>query len=410
MPASGTETRSRPLRARFLDVRARTEALAAPLTVEDQVVQSMPDASPVKWHLAHTTWFFERFVLKAAKPRWEAILNSYYDGVGPQFDRASRGVLSRPTVAEVALYRREVDARLAERLERPLEPATAALVELGLAHEEQHQELILTDLLHAFSRNPLRPAYRDLAPPVGREAEPPRWLAFEGGLVEIGASGRGFAFDNERPRHRVYLEPFELGSRLVTAGEFLAFIEDKGYERPELWPSDGWAARRQHGWTAPLYWEKLDGRFHVMTLGGLRPLTAAEPVCHLSWYEASAFARFSGARLPREEEWEVAAAREQVAGNFVESGALQPRAAAPGATQLFGDAWEWTASPYTGYPGFRAFEGVVGEYNGKFMCNQLVLRGGSCATPADHARATYRNFFPPAARWQFAGLRLARDA
>jgi ergothioneine biosynthesis protein EgtB len=402
------------LRARYESVRAATERLCAPLEVEDLVVQSMPDASPAKWHLAHTTWFFERFVLRrdGGEPHhalYDFLFNSYYEAVGARHPRPSRGLLSRPTVTEVMSYRHAIDERMAEVLERP---ALADTIELGLHHEQQHQELLLTDVKHMLSLNPLRPAY-GAAAPAASDARPLAWCGFDGRQAWIGHGGEGFSFDNERPRHEALVAPFELADRLATAGEVAAFIDDGGYERPELWLSDGWTVARERGWRVPLYWERDGGRWRIFTLGGMRPLVASEPACHLSYYEADAFACWSRARLPREEEWELAAGAREVDGNFVESGTLHPRpasAAEHAPRQLFGDCWEWTASPYVAYPGFRPLAGALGEYNGKFMCNQLVLRGGSCATPRDHVRATYRNFFPPDARWQFTGVRLARDA
>jgi len=396
----------------FVEVRRATEALCAPLSVEDLNLQSMPDASPAKWHLGHTTWFFERFLLARESdyrffhPRYEFLFNSYYDAIGPRLARAERGLLSRPTVEEVRAYRRHVDERiLAQRSRLPTE-----LITLGLAHEEQHQELLLTDLKHALSRNPLRPAYTTPVPRAPRERSH-RWRSFDGGLIEIGAEGRGFAFDHERPRHHVFLEPFRLAEWLVSSGDYLAFITDGGYERPELWLADGWEAVRRHQWSAPMYWESHDGPFALFTLAGLLELDPAAPVCHVSFYEADAYARWAHARLPTEAEWEHAASHELLdggggGGNFLESGRLHPS----GSGSLFGDCWQWTASPYVPYPGYRPAPGALGEYNGKFMCNQMVLRGGSCVSPARHLRASYRNFFPPAARWQFTGIRLARDA
>jgi ergothioneine biosynthesis protein EgtB len=394
--------------ARYAAVRARTEALAAPLTVEDCALQSMPDASPVKWHLGHTTWFFETFVLERAlpafspfRPEFRALFNSYYVGVGPRHPRPERGLLSRPSLQEVLDYRASVD----ERMQRVLaDPRVAGLIELGLHHEQQHQELILTDVKHLLSRNPLHPAY--MAPkPAARDGVPGmRFAAFPEGVRQIGHEGDGFSFDNETPRHRVYLRGYAIADRLVTNGEYLQFMADGGYERAELWLSEGWDARQAQGWRAPLYWD-ADGRH--FTLQGSRPIEPDEPVTHVSFYEAEAFARWAGARLPGEAEWELAAEGAPRGGNFLESGCLHP---APGAPQFFGDAWEWTTSTYGPYPGFRAAEGAVGEYNGKFMVNQYVLRGGSCATPESHIRVSYRNFFPAAARWQFSGIRLAKDA
>ncbi|MBI2964078.1 MAG: ergothioneine biosynthesis protein EgtB [Deltaproteobacteria bacterium] len=403
------------------EIRRVTERLAAPLSAEDCVVQSMPDASPVKWHLAHTTWFFETFVVSAARPaarpfhpQFRVLFNSYYNAVGPQHPRPERGMLSRPALSEVRAYREHVDCRIAELFaEGAVDESLAARVELGLHHEQQHQELILTDLKHMLWSNPLRPAYRDGPQRAEGEAGRLRWRRHAGGAASIGHAGGSFSFDNERPRHRVMLEPFEIASRPVTTGEFLEFIEDGGYERAELWLSDGWDAARAQRWRAPLYWRREDGAWRIFTLSGARDLRRDEPVAHVSFYEADAFARWSQARLPSEAEWEVVAAKEPVAGNLLESGLLHPApspapSSAPPA-QLFGDVWEWTRSAYAAYPGFRAAAGALGEYNAKFMCNQLVLRGGSCVTPRSHLRATYRNFFPPQARWQFSGLRLARD-
>jgi ergothioneine biosynthesis protein EgtB len=411
------------LLAQFQAVRRQTEALCEPLEPEDYVVQSMADASPVKWHLAHTSWFFETFILTAQlanyrpfHPEFAFLFNSYYEAVGPRWPRSQRGLLSRPTVAEVYRYRAHVDEHVARWIgSAPVENlrgAAAALV-LGMHHEQQHQELILTDLKHAWSANPLRPVYSPMSPVVGTPPDR-KWQDIPAGVAEIGHAGAGFAFDNESPRHRVILHGSQIASRLVTNEEFLAFVDDRGYDRPELWLSDGWAARQAHGLTAPLYWQRQGATWSVVTLAGLRPLEPGEPVCHVSGYEADAFARWSGARLPTEAEWEAAAASRPIAGHFVEAGHFHPSAApAPDdhgpLHQLYGDVWQWTASPYVGYPGYRPAAGALGEYNGKFMCNQLVLRGASCATPRSHARATYRNFFPPDARWQFTGIRLARE-
>ena len=399
---------------RYRAIRGATVGLCAPLEIEDYQLQSMPEASPPKWHLAHTTWFFERFVLAAAErdfrphhPQFDFLFNSYYDAVGERHPRGSRGLLSRPTVAEVQHYRREIDERMLGLADR-LTPELAGLVELGLNHEQQHQELLLTDLKHAFGSNPLQPAYVAGTSTPCPAASPLRWKSFPAGVRSLGHDGGGFAFDNELPRHRIFLESFEIASRLVTAGEYLAFIDDGGYRRPELWLSDGWGECRRQGWQAPLYWSKDPGGWRVFTLRGRVALDPHRPVCHVSFYEADAFARWAHARLPTEGEWESATSGREIAGNFVESGLLHP-AADDGLGQYFGDAWEWTASPYVAYPGYRPAPGAVGEYNGKFMCNQMILRGGSCATPAGHLRPTYRNFFPPDARWQFSGLRLARD-
>ncbi len=414
-PAAG------PLRQAFRQVRARSLALAAPLSPEDCALQSMPDASPVKWHLAHTTWFFETFVLEGrsggrrfSPASWRTLFNSYYETVGPQHPRPERGLLSRPSLEEVLAYRRRVDEAVEDALGAGLPGAAARVVELGLHHEMQHQELLLTDLKHLLSRNPLLPAYRDGALPPSKPAPALRFLPHPGGAVEIGHDGRGFAFDNEGPRHRVWLRDFALASRPVTCGEYLDFVRDRGYERPELWLSDGFAFVQEHGIRGPLHWifRADDEEPQVFTLRGLAPFDADAPVAHVSWYEADAYARFAGARLPTEAEWEVAAAGLPVEGHLLESGLLEPRGSdggTSGPAQLYGDVWEWTASSYDPYPGYRPPEGALGEYNGKFMCNQRVLRGGSCATPRAQIRATYRNFFHPHQRWQWSGLRLARD-
>ncbi len=408
------------LATRYRAVRATTEWLCAPLELEDQVAQSMPDASPVKWHRAHTTWFFETFVLASQAaaytpfdPAFAVLFNSYYNAIGAQFPRAQRGLLTRPTVREVTAYRAAVDAQM-EWLFARVAAGEASLdptpITLGLHHEQQHQELILTDLKHLLSFDPRHPVYRPVAPTPA--APPPRleWTGHDGGLVEIGAGTDGFAFDNERPRHRAFVAPFELANRPLTAGEVEAFIADDGYRRPALWLSDGWAAVRARGWEAPLYWTRVGEDWWQHTLSGFRPVEPAEPACHLSYYEADAIARWAGARLPTEQEWELVARGQPVEGNLLDGARFHPAPASDtvGPTQLFGDVWEWTASPYTAYPGYQTPPGAVGEYNAKFMCSQIVLRGGSCATPRDHLRATYRNFFPPDARWQFSGVRLAR--
>jgi len=406
---------------RFRSVRRVTGALAAPLSPEDCTVQSMTDASPVKWHLAHTTWFFETFVLgphvpgyEAFDPAYRVLFNSYYVGVGERHPRPERGMISRPGMHEVLAYRVHVDDAMHALLARDRLPSEVGeLIELGLHHEQQHQELILTDLKHMLSRNPLKPAYHKQRPLRPIHARRRGWIAFDEGLYEIGHTGPGFCFDNETPRHRVWLDAFQIASHPVTQGDFVEFIEDGGYRRPELWLSAGWDAVRAHGWQAPMYWEHRDGRWVSFTLHGDAPVDPHAPVCHVSFYEAEAFARWANERLPTEAEWEVAARGASRDGNFLDSGALHPLALreAPvegSPAQAFGDVWEWTRSDYAPYPGFRPAEGAVGEYNGKFMCGQYVLRGGSCATPASHIRATYRNFFPPEARWQFSGLRLAR--
>ena len=406
------------LAARYRAVRATSERLRAPLSAEDCQAQSMPDASPVKWHLAHTTWFFETFVLEPGRagyqpfaPAYRVLFNSYYQQVGDQHPRPQRGLLTRPSLDEVLDYRAHVDRQLLDWLtgDGATAEGLASVVEVGLHHEQQHQELLLTDAKHLLGGNPLAPAYATTAPPASVE-RPFTWRRYDGGVREIGAGATGFAFDNERPRHAALLQPYALASRLTTSGEYLAFIDDGGYRRPELWLSDGWAAVQSRGWQAPLYWDRRDGEWCEFTLSGRRRLDRHAPVCHVSLYEADAFATWAGARLPTEFEWEVAAAERPPTGNLLDSGHLHPIGAAGGGepSQLFGDVWEWTRSAYDPYPGFRPLAGTLGEYNGKFMCNQLVLRGGSCATPADHIRASYRNFFPPDARWQFSGIRLAR--
>jgi len=411
------------LEQRFAQVRSATRALAAPLSPEDCAIQSMPDASPVKWHLAHTTWFFETFILEGAKPgrkpfhpRFKVLFNSYYNAVGEKHPRPQRGLLSRPALQEVLDYRAYVEQELGALLRAgTLSPQLLALVELGLQHEQQHQELILTDVKHMLSCNPMRPAYQPQWPLTAIKGREMRWHRFEGGARTIGHAGDGFSFDNETPRHTVWLHDFEIASHPVTHGDWLAFMQDGGYERPDLWLSAGWEAVTARGWQAPQYWEQVDGAWHTFTLHGMAPIEPNTPVCHVSFYEADAFARWKEARLPTEAEWEIASQASSLDGNFVESGALHPlalrEAPAEGRiAQMFGDVWEWTRSDYAPYPGFRPAAGAVGEYNGKFMCNQYVLRGGSCATPRSHIRATYRNFFPADARWQFSGVRLARDA
>jgi ergothioneine biosynthesis protein EgtB len=411
-----------------LEVRALTQALASPLTVEDQVVQSMPDASPTKWHLAHTTWFFETLVLAQADStyRWHDerfgyLFNSYYNTLGPMHERAQRGLLSRPTLAQVLAYRACIDERMAQLLADPgLPPALADVALLGIQHEQQHQELLLTDIKHLFSLSPLKPAYTPPVPGRPRSvAAPLGYRAFAGGLAEIGHAGAGFCFDNEQPRHRVHIAPFRLATRPATNGELLEFVRDGGYSRPSCWLADGWDHARRHEWQRPLYWaESLD---HEHTLHGPQALDLAAPACHLSYYEADAFARWAGARLPTEEEWETAATLAAApSGNFLESGLLhpcvstagevpRPQGTPPELLQMLGDVWEWTSSAYCAYPGYRPAQGAIGEYSGKFMVNQLVLRGGSCLTPRAHIRTSYRNFFSPAARWQMSGVRLADD-
>jgi ergothioneine biosynthesis protein EgtB len=409
---------------RFAAVRQASDALAADLTAEDQSIQSVPDVSPTKWHLAHTSWFFETFLVarfdpdyRPFDPAFAYLFNSYYEAAGPRHPRPERGLLSRPSVEAVRAYRAHVDTAMARWIEgagAAVWREAAPLVELGLNHEQQHQELILMDIKHVFSINPLLPVYRTAALPPPAPEKALAWIDHAGGLAEIGHDGPGFAFDSETPRHKVWLEPFRLAARPVSCGEWLQFIAEDGYRRPEFWLSDGWATVCHQGWEAPLYWRRPDGAWRAFTLSGERPLDPGEPVCHVSFYEADAYAKWAGKRLPTEAEWEVAAADLPVVGNFADSGRLHPSpdlAAAPAGrpAQMFGDVWEWTASPYTPYPRFRAAAGAIGEYNGKFMCNQMVLRGGAAVTPPGHLRATYRNFFPPSARWAFAGLRLAED-
>ena len=404
----------------YARVRAATAALAAPLTPEDCALQSMPDASPVKWHLAHTTWFFETFILEPGARNhvpfdasFRVLFNSYYQAVGERHPRPERGLLSRPDLARVLAYRTHVDAAMGKLLQRAVDPALGALVELGLHHEQQHQELILTDLKHLFAANPQKPAYLPRWPLKAVKPQPLAWLPYEGGLCTFGHAGNGFAFDNEGPQHRAFVAPFELASRPVTHGEFAAFIEDDGYRRPELWLSLGFDTVAARGWQAPLYWSSGPDGYRTFTLHGMADIDPNTPVTHVSYFEADAYARWAGARLPTEHEWELAARDVPVAGNFADSGALHPlpaeaamRDSVP--AQLYGDVWEWTSSGYAPYPGYRPAAGAIGEYNGKFMCGQYVLRGGSCATPSGHVRPTYRNFFPPDARWQFSGIRLAR--
>lgn len=409
--------------ARFRQIRAATESLCRPLATDDYALQSMPDASPAKWHIAHTSWFFEEFVLQPAvddyaffDPSFRYLFNSYYESVGPRHSRPERGMLSRPTTEQVWAYRAYVDDEMQALLENDSLSAEAqAIVTIGLHHEQQHQELFLTDIKHLFSRNPLRPAYATALPHARRGGVVPlAFVTYEGGNVEIGHDGEGFCFDNELGRHRVFLEPYRLANRPATNGEYLQFVSEGGYERPDFWLSDGWACVQREQWRRPIYWaESLD---HEFTLTGLREIDPNAPVCHLSYFEADAFARWAGGRLPTEFEWEHAASRLPVQGNFVEGGFYHPTTATPALAsaglpllQMFGDTWEWTASAYAPYPRFQPLNGALGEYNGKFMVSQLVLRGGSCATPQSHIRATYRNFFYPTARWQFSGVRLAAD-
>ena len=400
----------------YRQVRASSVQLIAGLAAEDTVAQSMAETSPSKWHLAHTSWFFEQFVLardaryQFFNEDWLFLFNSYYQSVGPMHARPQRGLLTRPTLADVLAYRGCIDERMQRVLEHGLDAELEALVTLGLNHEQQHQELLLTDIKHLFSLNPLAPVYREIPAAPATAGTPLAFSAGAEGIIEIGHGGSGFAFDCETPRHRTLLHPHAIANRPVSNAEFSAFIGDGGYRTPTLWMSEGWNSVCQHGWKHPLYWnEALDAEF---TLAGWRAIDAHAPVSHVSFFEADAFARWAGARLPTEAEWESAAqALDPAKGNYVESGLLHPRAGtlSAGLQQMFGDVWEWTGSPYVSYPGYRVPDGALGEYNGKFMCGQYVLRGGSCATPRSHMRASYRNFFAPADRWQFMGLRLGKD-
>jgi len=421
-PSSGAE-KAKPAPAEsYLACRRQTESLAASLTAEDQMVQSCADASPAKWHQAHTSWFFETFILtphlsgyRPLDSRFRDLFNSYYNAVGVQPDKALRNTFSRPALEEVQQYRRHID----EHMDKLLRSSGASdtvlkLAELGINHEQQHQELLVTDIKHAFWSNPLQPAYKPAS--AATTANPPqqqRAQAFPENIYEIGTAGDAFHFDNEAPRHKVFLRAFRFASRPATCGEYLAFMDDRGYERPELWLSDGWKAVQARRWNAPLYWEKADGEWVHFTCSGVRKVDEHEPVCHVSFFEADAFARWAGARLPTEFEWEIAANQAPVEGNLLESGRFHPAAdggETDGPLQIFGDVWEWTASAYLPYPGFKPAAGALGEYNGKFMSGQMVLRGGSCVTPQSHIRAAYRNFFPPETRWQFSGIRLADDS
>jgi len=403
----------------YAAVRAYSKQVASPLSAEDHGLQSMADASPTKWHLGHTTWFFETLVLRpfapdyaVFNPHFHALFNSYYEALGTRHPRPQRGILSRPSLGEVWAYREHVDTAMEHFLNRAgsgdVTQASDSIT-LGLHHEQQHQELILTDIKHALSLNPMRPVYITANPSV-LDSTPLKWVDCAGGLVEIGHAGAAFGFDNETPRHRVWLEPYQLANRAVTCGEYREFIDAGGYSRPEFWLSDGWASVQAHDWRAPLYWVAEEGGSSVFTLHGTRRFDPAEPVCHLSYYEAAAYACWTGARLPTEFEWE-AAASDSIADHRHDLSYLHPRATSAGGSlqDLYGEVWEWTQSAYAPYPGFKPLTGVASEYNGKFMVNQLVLRGGSCVTPPGHLRASYRNFFPPTARWQFSGLRLARD-
>ncbi|MBV1733799.1 MAG: ergothioneine biosynthesis protein EgtB [Hydrogenophaga sp.] len=423
------QTAPTDLARRYASVRAQTLALAEPLSEADCQVQSMPDTSPAKWHLAHVTWFFETFVLERFEPGFQpfhpgfrVLFNSYYQGVGEQHPRPQRGLVTRPGLAEVRAYRANVDTRIAALLSRTDRPELRELMELGLQHEQQHQELLLTDIKHLLAMNPLHPVYHPQWPLSSVVATPVDWVEYAGGIAQVGHAGAGFGFDNEAPRHAVLLRPYALANRLVTHGDWLAFMDGGGYRDPRWWMAAGWDWVQAQGVEAPLYWQATDSGWTNFTLHGRVPLDPHTPVVHISWFEADAYARWRGAqdglalRLPTETEWEFAAQALgdtwQKQGNFLESGALHPMPLArrtPGPRQMGGDVWEWTASPYTPYPGYRPWAGAVGEYNGKFMVNQMVLRGGSCATPRSHIRASYRNFFPTDARWQFSGVRLAQD-
>ncbi len=434
---TGVVTRSHPSRPSAADalladyhrVRAFSEELCRPLATEDYVVQSMDDVSPTKWHLGHVSWFFETFLLmpelagyEPFHARFNFVFNSYYNAVGERHPRPRRGLLARPTVAEVLAYRRHVDRHMTALLANlPDAERLAPVVAIGVHHEQQHQELMVTDFKHVFAINPLHPVYQPAAAGAGNGAlpaaapAPSHWVAYDGGLQWFGRHGRGFAYDNEGPRHQRFLQPYRLADRLVTNAEYLRFMADGGYRRPELWLSDGWDAVNRERWEAPLYWSRHGDDWQQVTLSGLRPVAPAEPVVHVSYFEADAYARWAGARLPTEFEWEAAAVAEvspaTAVANFVEDLAFHPRPCPPGAgvRQLYGDVWEWTSSDYAPFPGYRPASGALGEYNGKFMCNQFVLRGGSCATARTHIRATYRNFFPPDKRWQFTGIRLADE-
>ena len=416
--------RSGALGESYLKTRNQTLAFTSGLSDADATVQSMEDASPAKWHLAHTTWFFETFLLephhsgyRSFDPAYCYLFNSYYEEVGARHPRPRRGMLTRPSLQEIRAYRDHVDRAMADLLETDPAPEILDLVELGLHHEQQHQELLLTDILHLFAQNPLRPAFHPPEPLAVEEgtAAALDWKSYPAAMAAIGHEGAGFAFDCEGPRHEAIVRPFKLACRPVLNGEWLEFMADGGYRTPTLWLSDGWTTVNERGWNAPLYWEQRDGQWQVMTLRGLQPVDPAAPVCHVSYFEADAFARWMDKRLPSEVEWEHAAADVTLEGNFADSGRLRPkpplsRQDGTGLQGLFGDVWEWTQSPYTAYPRFKAAVGAVGEYNGKFMNGQYVLRGGSCATPGGHIRKTYRNFFQPDKRWQFSGLRLADDA
>ena len=410
------------LAEQYQRIRLQTESLCQPLQVDDYNIQTMPDVSPAKWHIAHVSWFFETFLLKPYlknyqpfHPKYAHLFNSYYETVGTFHPRPQRGLLNRPTVEEIFQYRWHVDHHMQELLtdvdHNRLTDITLR-TRVGLNHEQQHQELLLTDIKHVFASNPLKPAYHKCKIPHLYQAAQCDWIYHEGGIVETGYAGDGFCYDNELPVHKVYLEPFKLATHLLTNGEYLGFMADNGYQRADLWLSDAWKTVQTSQWQSPLYWEHIDGQWWHMTLSGLQPVDEHAPVCHISFYEADAYARWAGKRLPSEAEWEVIARNQAITGNLREQGTLHPIATSltVGMQQMFGDVWEWTQSPYSPYPRFKPLPGSLGEYNGKFMCSQFVLRGGSCITPQDHIRPTYRNFFYPADRWQFSGLRLAEDA
>lgn len=411
------------LSEQYQSIRQFTERLCEPLIIEDYIIQSMPDVSPTRWHIAHVSWFFETFVLnpyasnyKPINPKYKYLFNSYYIAVGERYPRPLRGLLSRPNVHEIFEYRKHIDENMMvfiNQIDDAKLTELTLLIETGLHHEQQHQELMLTDIKHVFSVNPLYPVYREVTRPQVDEVAAMKWIPYEEGIFSIGHGDNSFCYDNETPRHRVFLEPFEFGSRLITNGEYMDFMEDDGYKRADLWLSMGWDTVNQNEWESPLYWLKQDGEWYEFSLNGLQKVNPHEPVCHVSYYEADAFARWKDARLPTEAEWEVVAQDAVIQGNFVDDGmyhtAALIEADANKPAQMYGDAWEWTQSSYSPYPGYKAPKGAIGEYNGKFMCNQFVLKGGSCATTLSHIRPTYRNFFYPPDRWQFMGIRLVKD-
>ncbi len=410
---------------RYKSIRNFSHKLCKPLVTEDYVIQSMPDVSPTKWHLAHTSWFFEAFILskvqknyKSLHPQYNFLFNSYYVQIGERHTRAYRGLLSRPTVEQVYEYRAYVDKNMLSFLESSDEKTFnefAFIVEVGLNHEQQHQELLITDIKHVFSVNPLKPIYKESNNKVTNKIPPMEWMSFDEGIYEIGFDESSFCYDNETPKHKEFVQSFKLGTRLITNKEYIEFIDDGGYQNTPLWLSDGWATVEKEGWEAPFYWEKKDGEWWNFTLSGSRKVEPNEPVCHVSFYEADAFAHWAGSRLPTEAEWETASSNIKMKGNFVEKENFHPvpietNDEEKALKQMFGDLWEWTRSSYSPYPGYKPLPGALGEYNGKFMSSQMVLRGGSCATSETHIRKTYRNFFPPNARWQFMGIRLAKDS